>query len=105
MDSEYLGRTLSLETPSIDQCLTIGQVVGNFTVVAIGGHDQHDTVALGGGPRHRPAGADGLVVGMGMKANESSHQASTTAPLVINASIRSTAIPQSARISRECCPA
>ena len=50
-----------------------GEVVGHLAVLTVGGDDEHHAVPLGVGPRHRAAGRQRLVVGMGVEADERAH--------------------------------
>ena len=72
-DAERGGRCRRLLAPAVDERLAVGEVVGRLAVGAVGAHDEHDPVALGRRPRHRPARQPGLVVGMGVDEHDRGH--------------------------------
>ena len=74
VDAEHPCRGLGLRPSPIDERLVGAEIVGNLTVVAVGGDHEHHPVALGGGTGDRAAGADHLVVGVSMKADECRHR-------------------------------
>ena len=49
-----------------DDGLALGEVVGRVAVVAVGGDDEDDAVALADGAGHRARGLGRLVVRMGV---------------------------------------
>ena len=102
-DAEHSSRLLGLGPTAIDERLTRREIRRNLTVSTIGRDDEHHTVTLAHRPRDGSTRRDRLVVGVCVQADEGAH-ASTTAPEAISRSISDDAKPQSARISRECCP-
>ena len=76
VDAERRCRPGDLGSPPVDERFTVGEVIGHLAVLPVGGDDQHHSVALGAGPRQRSTGADRLVIGVSVKADQCSHQAS-----------------------------
>ena len=85
VDAQCRRRALGLGTAPIGERLAVGEIVGHLAVLAVGRHDEHDPVPLGVGARHRPAGGDRLVVGMGVEHDQRAHHACLTAPAAIRA--------------------
>ena len=75
--AEHLGRPLGLGPAPLDHRL-LAEVLGGLAVAAVGAHDEHDAVPLRRGAGHRPAGAAGLIVRMGVHEHQGRHGRQST---------------------------
>ena len=71
--TERRGRRLGLDAPAVDERLAGCEVVGHLAVIAVRRDHQHHPVPLGRGAGDRATGADDLIVGMGVEADQRCH--------------------------------
>jgi hypothetical protein len=109
MNAEHVARRLRLEPTPIHQRLSWRKVVRNLTVIAICCDNQDNAMSFSGCSRERATHDQTLVIWMSVKRDDCAHylfasldDPSATAPLAINAEMRSASKPQSANTAREC---
>ena len=73
VNTEDRRRPLGLGATAVDERLAGGKVVGRLAELPVRGDHVHDPVSLGGGPGHRSARRQCLVVGMGVEEDDGSH--------------------------------
>jgi hypothetical protein len=91
--AQHLCRPHRLGPPPGQQRLARRQVGGDLAALPARRDDQHDAMTGAGRLGHGAAGADGLVVRMGVEADEGPHQACFTAPVSTSLSMSAAAMP------------
>ena len=73
VDAEGPGRRLGLTGPALAQVVVAEERPIDFAGLAVGGHDEHHPVALGGRFGHHSGREQRLVVGVRVEGHEGRH--------------------------------